>query len=686
MIKELDDLDGVGWGALSHAWGAADDVPDMLRRLVGPEPQARADALSELRGTVYRHGDVFDSTVAAIPFLLAAADDPRLPDRAGVLRLLAGIGGATRRDDPDPDFVAAREAVADAATLLLRLLDDADPNVRRAVPATLLGRRGDAGVVLAALRARFTVEPDADVRGALAAAIAGLGRRAAAGLVSGVDPAAVATWFAGWFAAPAPAAADVRCRLGAVAGLVDTGPEALAGDLIAAVADLLRADLRTVAPEALPALHASRPEDLVDAVSPARGGGPRPAAESRDALVEDLSLSLGERIGDRVALLTGLLSAGAPAARSAALRPALGLMGYWRGDYADLVALVGAQLTDGRLAGRAALVLEHLDALAAPVADALAAAVMSAPPESRYGDGPPPWIVTWPAGAPSVGPTVRALAALDDDRALPAVRAIVDRDVPPPGAGPLAARYAATAPDLLRIIRRRCTESAANAAAGHRRVLAVAAAALGPAAAEAVPDLLAGPIDLMTATALGRIGPDAAAAVPALRATLDRDDRIVEAAAAVALWEITGEARPAVEVLARHLDDPWDATTVAADAAGRLGPAGAALEAPLRALVDTDDDHIHVAAAQALWRVAGDADTPLPALTRLWAASPGRRSEIAAHLAAIGSAARPMRDLVAGEPQRRFRHSAALNGWFSRQVALDLALLRDCHTVLAATA
>ncbi|MFF5232974.1 hypothetical protein [Dactylosporangium sp. NPDC000521] len=714
MIKELDDLDGVGWGALGHAWGAADDVPDLLRRLAGPEPRDRADALSGLRGAVYLHGDVFDGTVAAIPFLLGLASDPRVPDRAGVLRLLAGIGGATRREDQDPDFVAARAAVADAAPLLLRLLDDADPAVRHAVPATLLVQRGDAGVILAALRARLTVEPDPDVRGALAAAVAGLGRLAAAGLVSGVDPAEVGAWFAGWFAAPAPAgadvpgpasadvpgpasadvpgpasadvpgpaSADVRCRLAAVAGLVDTAPEALAGDLVPAVAGLLRADLQAVPPEALPAVNVSRPQDLVGVVSPARLIEPQSTAGSRDELVEDLSLAMEERIEDRVALLTGLLSAGAPAARSAALRPALGLIGYWRGDYTDLIALLGAQLADARLAGRAALVLEHLDALAAPAADALAAAVTSAAPESPYGDGPPPWVVTWRAWEPNVGPTVRALAALNDERALPAVRAILDRDVLPSNAAPLAARYAATAPDLLPTVRRRCAESADSATAGHRRALTVVAAALGPAAAEAVPELLAGPVDLMTANALGRIGPDAAAAVPALRAMLDRDGGYL---AAAALWQITGEAGPAVESLARELDDPWDATTSAAEAAGRLGPAGAALEAPLRALVDADDDHIHVAAAQALWRVTGDAETPLPALARLWTAKPRRRAEIAAHLATIGPAARPMRDLVAAEPQERFRHSAALNGWSTRQVADDLALLHDCHTILAAT-
>ncbi|MDG6105759.1 hypothetical protein Daura_18895 [Dactylosporangium aurantiacum] len=683
MIKDLDELGGVDWGALSHAWGAADDVPDLLRRLVGPDPRGRADALGELRGTVHRHGDVFDGTVAAIPFLLAVAGDARVPDRAGVLRLLAGIGGATRREDPGPDCTAARAAVAGAAPLLLRLLDDADPEVRRAVPAALLVQRGDAGPALAALRARLAVEPDADVRGALAAAVAGLGRLAAAGLVSGVDPIAAGAWFAGWLTAPDPAGAQVRGRLTAVADLVGTAPEALAGDLVPVVAGLLRADLEA-ADQALPALRVSRVEDLTDLVSPARLDGPVAAAGSRDALVEDLSMSLRERVEDRVELLTCLLAAGAPAARSAALRPALGLIGYWRGDYTGLVTLLGAQLTDGRLAGRAALVLEHLDALAAPATDALADAVMSAAPASPYGDGPPPWVVTWPGWEPTVGPTLWALAALHDDRALPAVRAVLDRDVPVRGAGPLVTRYATTAPDLLATLRRRCTAQAGSAAAGHRRLLALLATALGPAAAEAVPELLAGPIDPVTANALGRIGPDAAAAVPALRGMLDRDDG-VEAVVAVVLWQVTGEAGQAVELLARHLDDPWDATAGVADAAGRLGPAGAALEAPLRALVDADDDRVHVAAARALWRITGDAETPLPVLARLWTARPARRAEIAAHLAAIGPAARALRDLAAAEARQPFRHSAALNGWSSRQVALDVALLRDCRTILDAT-
>ncbi|MFC5004167.1 hypothetical protein ACFPIJ_40875 [Dactylosporangium cerinum] len=685
MINDFDDLAAVDWSALGHAWGAAGDVPDMLRRLVGPDPAERDDALRELHGVVHRDGEVFDSTVAAVPFLLAAAGDAHVPGRAGVLQLLAGIGGAFRLDDPAAEFHAARAAVAAAGPLFLRLLSDVDPDVRRAAPAVFLVGRGDAGLYLAALRDRLAVEPDPGVRGAIAAAIAGLGSHATAGLVSGIDPAEVGAWFSGWLSTPALNMSDVRCRITAVADVAHAAPDTLTGDLIPAVVDLVRADLPAVPPMTLPTLSASRPADLVHAMTELRSSEPRRAADSGDALVSELSQALNGRIEDRISLLTGLLSAGEPAARRAALRPAKALMGYWRGDYEALVVLVGAQLADARLAGRSALVLEHLDALAAPAVDALAAAVASAPLEDRYGDGPTPWIVSWPREGPTVGPTVWALAALHDARALPAVRAIVERDVLPRNAAPLAARYAVIAPDLLPAVRRRCAELTGSAAAGHHRVLAATVAALGPAAVEATPDLLALPLDLMTATALGRIGPGATAAVPPLRAALDCGHPVTEVAAALALWQITGDPKQTVQVLARHLSDPEYVTAAAADAAGQLGPAAADLDEPLRAVLDADADHALVAAARALWRVSGDADTSLPVLAQLWTDSPRHRADVAAYLSELGGVARPMRDLVEAELSYNFRHSAAVNGWSSNQVAMDLALLRDSRTILART-
>jgi len=85
---------------------------------------------------------------------------------------------------------------------------------------------------------------------------------------------------------------------------------------------------------------------------------------------------------------------------------------------------------------------------------------------------------------------------------------------------------------------------------------------LGPAAAEAVPDLLAlltrhnPEVRASAAEALGRIGKAAKPAVATLTKMIDDPDPRVKAHAAVALWRITGDAKPSVPALSAALADP----------------------------------------------------------------------------------------------------------------------------------
>src|SRR5262245_56031329 len=86
---------------MRHAYGAADEVPFLLRGLVESDPAIRETALDAMYGAVHHQGDVYDSTVAAIPFLVRIAGTPGLPGRPEVIALLGSIGGA-KHDDVDP--------------------------------------------------------------------------------------------------------------------------------------------------------------------------------------------------------------------------------------------------------------------------------------------------------------------------------------------------------------------------------------------------------------------------------------------------------------------------------------------------------------------------------------------------------------------------------------------------------
>jgi hypothetical protein len=84
----LDDID---WSGLTHAYGSAQDVPELLRALGSPEKQVRADARYELYGNIYHQGTRFEATAYAVPYLLQLATDASIRDRATLIRLLASL-------------------------------------------------------------------------------------------------------------------------------------------------------------------------------------------------------------------------------------------------------------------------------------------------------------------------------------------------------------------------------------------------------------------------------------------------------------------------------------------------------------------------------------------------------------------------------------------------------------------
>jgi hypothetical protein len=146
---------------------------------------------------------------------------------------------------------------------------------------------------------------------------------------------------------------------------------------------------------------------------------------------------------------------------------------------------------------------------------------------------------------------------------------------------------------------------------------------------------------------IGNWGAQAAPAVPELRSVLDwaEPDRFPGPAAAKALGAIGPAASAASEELRRHAAAgshlaAWALCRVSGDASaaapllasalggetgrGRLlryppdfGPLAAPLEGRLRELLQARDDWARAEAAQALWRITGDATAAVPVLAAL---------------------------------------------------------------------
>ncbi|MFD0201883.1 MULTISPECIES: hypothetical protein [Saccharothrix] len=659
-------LDDVDWSSLTHAYGPAVEVPELVRGLVSGDPAVRESALDDMYGAVHHQGSVFDSTIAAIPFLLEVAGRPGLPGRAGVVEYLASIG------DPEEAYDEwgrrAVDAVADAFGLLAPLLEDPEPAVRKAACEVYAVCRADAGWIADALGERQSLETDTDVQTAIVAALGRLGARLPVpALVERLSDAA----------ARHP---DPSVRLTALVQLAEFAPDALPDDVpTVALAEFTRfyaAGTPTTEPAGFttPTLIG---ELRVRAEEEASGR----RAPGASRLLADLSGRLGDRVEDRTRLLVPLLESADWEPRLDAVRVARYLVEAWRGDHREVVRLIGEQLLapEPRLPPAAASALKDLGPVAAPAADSLARSIETAPPEAPHTreEGPPAWITTWESGSSSTGPTVRALAALGDPRALVPVRWALERREPPDDIGHVVRSLGPLAVGLLPLVRARLRRDSC------RGGLLLALGELGEAAAPAVPDIVRYLPESGSLNALRALGAHATRAARPLRRLLDHDRDWIAIAAAAALWRVEGDADRVLPTLLSRLDHPSALELIA-----ELGPAAAPHLPALRTLLDRLDPNgwyvVHV--AEALWRAAGDAEAALPLLTAAWHNHVHIRVRVARCLAEMGHAAAPAAPLLREELARPRRHTTAFGRWGSDRVLADEELLRLCRDVLAGLA
>ncbi|WNF29568.1 HEAT repeat domain-containing protein [Streptomyces sp. C11-1] len=249
MFSGIDEVD---WASMEHAYGPADDVPELLRGLASDDPAERETALDGMYGAVHHQGDVYACTLACIPFLFELVVDPGVQDRGCVVELLTSIGGFDLDEDDEDEidedeiegaanYAMAAAAVTAGAGVFFELIADEDPGVRLAAPLALATLHRHPVRVLALLRERLPVEPDEEVRLALveAAGRVALRHRPLAGRV------------AEWLNGLASRAHTPGLRLAALAQLARCSPDVLPGDVVPVVSGLLR-EMRA-APEAPPA-------------------------------------------------------------------------------------------------------------------------------------------------------------------------------------------------------------------------------------------------------------------------------------------------------------------------------------------------------------------------------------------------------------------------------------------------
>ncbi len=185
----LEQLAFINWGDLSHAYGSAEDVLHLLRDLTSPDEQLRSRALGTLYTNIYHQGTVYQASAYAVPFLLEMLRDETVPEREGLLVLLAHLAqGNTyyrqhwhlyseeRKQDPALQAELSEgmfwveqtyEAVSAGLPLYLSLLEDPASQLRMAALRVFGSLSREAAQIVSLLVERFSIERDQRVQACL---------------------------------------------------------------------------------------------------------------------------------------------------------------------------------------------------------------------------------------------------------------------------------------------------------------------------------------------------------------------------------------------------------------------------------------------------------------------------------------------------------------------------------------
>ena len=197
----LKDLDAVPWATLRHAFGAATDVPRLIRALASADREQRQTALKELFACLLHQGSVSAATALAVPFLFELLQSPTTPERNWLAFLLASIAdgkgylklhtnldeqrwrkllaerGTTLEAELEREDAVVRGVHAEvgrAVQLLVPYLTDSQSEIRAAVARALGQYPARAAELLLPLAAAEASETASDAREAMRKSLAKL--------------------------------------------------------------------------------------------------------------------------------------------------------------------------------------------------------------------------------------------------------------------------------------------------------------------------------------------------------------------------------------------------------------------------------------------------------------------------------------------------------------------------------
>ncbi|MDR6318104.1 hypothetical protein [Actinoplanes couchii] len=115
MTTPEDILATTAWGDLEHAYGSAEDLPELLKPLLNGETADFAAAMHTLNWNLTHQGTLYSATLPAARYVVSVLTDPRTrAGKAAMLSWLDAVAGSAiefEEFDHEPDADACREAI-----------------------------------------------------------------------------------------------------------------------------------------------------------------------------------------------------------------------------------------------------------------------------------------------------------------------------------------------------------------------------------------------------------------------------------------------------------------------------------------------------------------------------------------------------------------------------------------------
>lgn len=127
----LEGLERVNWDRLTHAYGRAGNVPDLIRGLASPDDSVREQAGYGLASTIFHQGTRYRASAPAAPFLFEVLEAPETRGIVPLINLLVMLAVGYPENhlpfgfDPNQAFGLAAELARQKDLTAVR---DADPD------------------------------------------------------------------------------------------------------------------------------------------------------------------------------------------------------------------------------------------------------------------------------------------------------------------------------------------------------------------------------------------------------------------------------------------------------------------------------------------------------------------------------------------------------------------------------